>query len=106
MSEFGDRFAAHMPRMLSRMGDSVTVTLPSGTTLTRTAVANREAYIPDVTSNMVWHFSDNATTGLTAATAIKGATITFNGIDWIMLDPRRDEDGGWEVKCVTAESIG
>ena len=107
MSVFATRFEASLPRMQAQFGESVVITLPAGTQLTRTFVSfNREAYVPDVTSNGIFHFIDDSTRGLTAATALKGATIAFNGVTWTAIDPRRDEDGGWEVKCVSPELTG
>lgn len=107
MSVFATRFEAALPRMQAQLGSSTLVTLPDGTQLTRTCVSFvREAYVPDVTSNGIFHYIDDATLGLTAATALKGATIAFNGVTWTVLDPRRDEDGGWEIKCVAPELVG
>lgn len=107
MSDFGRQFEEALPGMQAVLGDSVVITLPSGTQLTRTCVSfDREAYVPDTVSNGVFHFIDDSTLGLTATTALKGATILFNGVTWTVLDPRRDEDGGWEIKCVAPELTG
>lgn len=106
MSEFGDRFETHaMPRFLSRLGDSVTVTLADGSTLTRTAVFNRDSYAIDHTQDGRFHFTDDATAGLTDAQAKRCTKVTYNGTAWTVVDPRRDEDGGWELICKGVDLI-
>lgn len=106
MSEFGARFAAALPRMQRVLGDSCAITLPDQTQITRTCVSFvREAYVPDYRGNGVFHFTESATTGLTVAQALKGMTIAFNGVTWTATDVRRDEDGGWELKCETPELV-
>lgn len=105
MSEFGDKFEENMPGLLATHGDSVTVTLADNSTLTRTAIFNRDSFAIDHTQDGRFHFRDDATTGLTAAQAKRCTKVTFNGTTWTNVDSRRDEDGGWELICKGVDLI-
>lgn len=95
MSEFGTRFEAQaMPRLLGRLGDSVTVTLADGSTLTRTAIFNVQQYAIDHTQDAAFEFTDDSTAGLTAAQATRCTKVTLDSVVWTVIDAKQDEDGG------------
>ena len=87
-----------------QLGVSVLVTKPNTVAVTRTAVFNRQTYIPDERANAIFHFADSATTGIDASYP-KGTLVTFDNVVWTAVDMRRDEDGGWEVQCIAPETI-
>lgn len=103
MSEFESRFSAQMPRMLGRLGDSVTVTLPDGSTLSRTAIFNVQAYQIDHTQDATFVFQDDATTGLTPTQADRCTKVTFRGTVWDVVDAKQDEDGAHQLTCKAAQ---
>lgn len=105
MSEFGDKFAAGMPKLLEKLGSSTTITLLDGSSITRTGVFDRAVYQIDHTQDATWHFTESATTGLTKAQAQRGIAITEDSTSWIAVDVRRDEDGGFEIVCKAPELV-
>lgn len=98
MSVFNTRFSAQaMPRLRAQLGQSVTVTLADGTTLTRTAVFNIQTYAIDHTNDATFIFDDSATTGLTAAQATRCTKVTMDGTVWTVIDAKQDEDGAHQL---------
>ena len=99
MSVFESRFGSAFDRLVDQLGASVTVTLPDGSTLTRNAIYNVQAYAIDHTQDGTFTFRDDATTGLTKAQADRCTKITSNGTVWDVVDAKQDEDGAHQLTC-------
>lgn len=101
MSDFEDRFSSSgLPRLIARSGDSTSLTSPSGTTITRRGVYNRQIFALNQEQDAKFTYLDeDSSDGLTEAQAVEGTRITFRGVTWTVVESRRDEDGGWSLLC-------
>lgn len=98
MSVFNTRFGAQaMPRLRAQLGQSVTVTLADGSTLSRVGIFNVQQYAIDHTNDGTFFFDDSATTGLTAAQATRCSKVTLDGVVWTVIDAKQDEDGAHQL---------
>jgi len=98
-SDFANKFtAAAMPKLLNRLGETITYTPPGGSTVSRSAVVNITSDGPGPHWTATFDISSDATLGV--ASPVKGALIVYDGNTWTVTEAIPNYAGGHELHAV------
>lgn len=96
-SDFSSKFtAAAMPKLLDRMGESVTYATVAGSSVTRSAIVNVSS--DGLNWTAIFDIASDSTTGVAAPA--KGDRITYDTNVWTVVEVIPNYAGGHEIHAV------